>query len=802
MARLVLVLALVCAGLGLVQADVYLHNPRGGNNRLDEANRDRNNGNRLFDSQNNNRGGSNVGSVYYVEGSEVPIEWTSQHSCGNPNNNCEVIIQYTCDDLIRDGTTTSTIPDTPNKCTDYDCDTDVEYGRHESYQWYQDCKARARNKGLFTANQNLKGNSAKYTRQNPNGARRGYECPEERDYYPYWHPTMWKDIAVITNNPQRCPAYQAESQNVKARFYCNVTEAMKKHKIETDYAAKNRGRKPKRHQMQRAMEGIVPITEAECVQFEDPETQVKANWVEVPAWGVEAPRCVQSLWARDNHHGNMAGGFMTNFNWTVPQDFHERCVLRMRYNISTAEFNRNLAEYSDPTVWQDGWASATSVQAGVNASMDTTGKRQPNKYPARLDVWSKFGLTEADVAKDLDGEEAGRGYVFKNNPKVDIFGDGQKFQLAINTNQFGRTFQDRTHTFAIRPRPSGVSSGARIFNVQVRGKRGNIVQTYPGLEYDFTPNRLHVRRGDFIHFQWTGSNTNPNNNAGQGRQGTDRSNVVVLKAENYIDGPGDNGEGRVHETTGHWGNSYPGRVDEHPFLGWDKQTLQNLAILDTPGGQFRGELSELDDAGTYFDLGPKEVTQDGIFHYLSTRNNNFSNRSQKGKIVVSDEDISADVIGWAGGEIAVDSAKLRVKQGAMMSAAAISLGSMQISDGTQVTVEPQTEWPVDAQVGKPVIEIGYSGGALNIAKMVRVDAEGQRQTVNSDCASSPCAAEITQGGTYVVESEMDPGKVAGVVIGVVVGVAVLAFIGFKIYKRQSGGGTASSNSMPLGNVKV
>ena len=54
--------------------------------------------------------------------------------------------------------------------------------------------------GLFTANQNLAGNSTKFTRQNANGNRRGLEVPEERDYYPYWGPSPWRDIAIMVSN--------------------------------------------------------------------------------------------------------------------------------------------------------------------------------------------------------------------------------------------------------------------------------------------------------------------------------------------------------------------------------------------------------------------------------------------------------------------------------------------------------------------------------------------------------------------------------------------------------------------------
>ncbi len=52
-----------------------MQTPRGSNNRLDDQNRARDNANRLFDSQNNDRGGNNVGQVYYYAGSEVFFEW-------------------------------------------------------------------------------------------------------------------------------------------------------------------------------------------------------------------------------------------------------------------------------------------------------------------------------------------------------------------------------------------------------------------------------------------------------------------------------------------------------------------------------------------------------------------------------------------------------------------------------------------------------------------------------------------------------------------------------------------------------
>jgi len=156
---------------GFVQftfADIYLQVPCGNNDRLNEANRNVDNNARTHDSQNNNRGGCNVGekSLAFYAGSTLPIQWSAQHACGGTQDNCDLILQYLTDYpagspylaaaqqkaglKLRDGTTTT------SPANNADSDTNAKYVLHETRQFYQDCKTTSRNKGYLLVTKQFK----------------------------------------------------------------------------------------------------------------------------------------------------------------------------------------------------------------------------------------------------------------------------------------------------------------------------------------------------------------------------------------------------------------------------------------------------------------------------------------------------------------------------------------------------------------------------------------------------------------------------------------------------------------------
>ena len=78
----------------------------------------------------------------------------------------------------------------------------------------------------------------------------------------------------------------------------------------------------------------------------------------------------------------------------------------------------------------------------------------------------------------------------------------------------------------------------------------------------------------FDDSRWTGADTNPRNNAGQGPRGQDSSNVVLLAAQVYPEGtPGS----ICPKKYGHWGRNYPENVTVANFLGFSLDDKIKLA---------------------------------------------------------------------------------------------------------------------------------------------------------------------------------------------------------------------------------
>lgn len=89
----------------------------------------------------------------------------------------------------------------------------------------------------------------------------------------------------------------------------------------------------------------------------------------------------------------------------------------------------------------------------------------------------------------------------------------------------------------------------------------------------------------FLSLRWTGSDNNPRNNAGQGRAGTDRSNIVLLAESPYGDFKADAGQ-----KNGHWGRNYPANVTDKAFLGLPLEDLRSLASSGSMWKFYKQEL--------------------------------------------------------------------------------------------------------------------------------------------------------------------------------------------------------------------
>ena len=83
-------------------------------------------------------------------------------------------------------------------------------------------------------------------------------------------------------------------------------------------------------------------------------------------------------------------------------------------------------------------------------------------------------------------------------------------------------------------------------------------------------------------FRWTGSDNNPQGNAGNGKKGTDRSNLILLREQTYIEGtPGK--AVPLDLKNGHWGSNYPNNFNNDKgksLFGLERKDLQKLALVN------------------------------------------------------------------------------------------------------------------------------------------------------------------------------------------------------------------------------
>lgn len=706
-----------------VCGDIYMHFPAGSNNRNRERNANRANANRMFDSQNNGAGGypwrgsplvsAKADALTFYEGTEIDVVWTNQHACNSNSTFCSVVIQYMCNDIapgLRDGYPTgaftaqdnnaatknepnylqrsfkeagqnqqgtNTIADTKdaasckdnearflnsyvqasvgnatlskkygscNPCVGQNTGTGCERGQHEDYYFYDTCKRTKRNDGLFHADRKMKASAAsRATRQNPNGNRRGLECPEERDYYPYWNPSPWVDAGVIVSDLKWCEYYQAESQNVKDSAFCDGNFGT-------------------------TQNTAAPIDKRTCESATDTNGQ-KGVWRTWKAKNkifpnLKKPDCTQLGKSFQNYLGYTLEGKRPTYKWKIPEyndDKTRECTLRIRYNISTNDYAS-----------MNGFGGDDIVNNSIVDNRYDCKKKIDNIEQNQNDVDTATGASNVAGTCNPNIQNGVHNYPLYNRPEVKVFKDGESpLSIALNTDQSGRTFQDRSHVFWIAPKaqikkdyPDKDCSKVRY--VHIMGKRGNIVQVYPSVEYMFVDQEMSVESDTCLLWQFGNSFFNPNRNPNnaEGWRYSDSTNVVESLDLNH-------NFPRYHVKA----NPKTGKDEEEASdTFFDYKDALYMGLLGQAEILKDGVYKNANDANnnkkttTFKCIKEKEATaagqkddhpllcgkmnvghigkiqrmtkasKAGLFSFVTTRNNNFSNRKQTLSIQVAERE--------------------------------------------------------------------------------------------------------------------------------------------------------------------
>lgn len=255
------------------------------------------------------------------------------------------------------------------------------------------------------------------------------------------------------------------------------------------------------------------------------------------------------------------------------------------------------------------------------------------------------------------------------------------------------------------------------------------------------------------------------------------------------------------QKVGHWGRSYPERYYNKSFLGLSEVDQIKLAFLDG-----HGESSELDDSSPYFDLGPRKVTSTGVFHYMSTRNNNFSNRSQKGRILsVSGIAFEFHTVGWNGGNITSPhgTCKMRIERGTFDKLHRIKISEVHKDAAEQklkqrngnipkgdisshlILIEPDDVLAAESK--KFQMTIKFERPKAHSVTVYHSWVKSEFSTwskVNADVNDDIVSLSVSNGGAYVVTTHSNLGMILGIVFGILGAFLVVAVLGVFYFRKN------------------
>jgi hypothetical protein len=281
-----------------------------------------------------------------------------------------------------------------------------------------------------------------------------------------------------------------------------------------------------------------------------------------------------------------------------------------------------------------------------------------------------------------------------------------------------------------------------------------------------------------------------------------------MRAKNYVEAGQQDSEwisdGNPDNIYGHIGNSYPAYIGKDPrdetfdnkkrseFLGFSNKQRRMLAILkgiNTNGG----ELSELDDSGTYADFGLIEVKLAGFYNFMCTRNNNFSNRSQKGTIKAVPEGMQTSYAqsSYSGASLKVGGAYALVGEGSveqpiigLQPMGNPSDGFCADNCGSQYYMWPTAVNDASVELGLPYASKADKVPVVYYTTANSVTSENWDKVEGATCDDGTCKFTPKSTGIYVVYNEVSWWVYLLSVLGAIVGVVIICCL-FKRFKPGS-----------------